>query len=59
MYVYEQTEPNVWTVGHYKPDGKWVAESDHDSPEEAAERVHYLNGGKKLEQSDNDTGGAK
>ena len=24
---------------------KWQAESDHDTTEEAAERVHFLNGG--------------
>jgi hypothetical protein len=36
----------LWTVGHYDPNGKWIPESDHDSKEEAAERVHYLNGSK-------------
>jgi hypothetical protein len=46
MYVYIRSEPNLWTVGHYTPDGKWVAESDYDSREAAAARVHYLNGGK-------------
>jgi hypothetical protein len=45
MYVYIKSEPNLWTVGFYKPDGEWVAESDWSSSEEAAERVHYLNGG--------------
>jgi hypothetical protein len=44
MYVYIQTEPRLWTVGFYDPDGKWIPESDHDSREKAAERVHYLNG---------------
>lgn len=44
-WVYLRTEPCLWTVGHYGPDGKFVPESDHDSPEEAAKRVHYLNGG--------------
>ena len=44
MYVYEKSEPNLWTVGFYNPEGKWVSESDHDSPEEAAKRVNYLNG---------------
>lgn len=46
MYIYIETEPGLWTVGFYKPDGKFVAESDHDSHEKAAERVHYLNGGR-------------
>jgi hypothetical protein len=44
MYVYIRSEPGLWTVGHYDPSGEWVAESDHDSPEKAAERVHWLNG---------------
>lgn len=34
-----------WFVGFYEPDGKWRAISKHDTEEEAAERVHYLNGG--------------
>ena len=50
MYVYIQSEPELWTVGHYSPAGKWIPESDHATPEKAAERVHYLNGGKE-EQS--------
>lgn len=45
-YVYIRTEPNLWTVGFYDPDGKWQAESDHNSTEEAAKRVNYLNGEK-------------
>ena len=45
MYVYIQSEERLWTVGFYRPDGRWEPESDHDSPEDAAERVHYLNGG--------------
>ena len=46
MYVYQKTEKYLWTVGFFTPDGEWIPESDHDSKEEAAERVHYLNGGK-------------
>lgn len=45
MYVYRKTEPQLWTVGFYDPDGKWQAESDHEIREEASKRVHYLNGG--------------
>ena len=45
MYVYIKTEPQLWTVGFYSPDEKWHADSDHSSPEKAAKRVHYLNGG--------------
>lgn len=40
---------SLWTVGFYSPDGKWNPESDHESPEKAAERVHYLNGGAESE----------
>lgn len=49
MYVYIQTEgglDQLWTVGFYRPDGRWEPESDHDTPESAAARVRYLNGGK-------------
>jgi len=44
MYVYRKLKP-VWTVGFYDPKGEWHAESDHDSAEEAARRVRWLNGG--------------
>jgi hypothetical protein len=44
-WVYIKSEPELWTVGFYDPSGKWNADSDHDSREEAAKRVHYLNGG--------------
>ena len=48
MYVYIESEHGpdgtLYTVGFYSPDGKWHPESDHDSRESAAERVHYLNG---------------
>jgi len=44
-YVYIQSEPGLWTVGFYTPDGKWMSESDHPSTEAAAAQVHYLNGG--------------
>jgi len=46
MYVYRRTEPGLWTVGFYTPSGVWCSESDHDTKEAAAARVHYLNGGK-------------
>lgn len=44
-YVYIHSEPSLWTVGFYRPDGKWEPESDHESSEEAAGRVALLNGG--------------
>ena len=43
-FTYKRTEPQLWTVGTYTPDGKWDAESDHDSPQDAAARVAWLNG---------------
>lgn len=45
MYVYVNSEKGLWTVGFYKPNGDFVPESDHQSSEDAAKRVHYLNGG--------------
>jgi hypothetical protein len=46
MYVYIESEPGLYTVGFYRPDGTWEPESDHDSRAEAAKKVNYLNGGK-------------
>ena len=45
MYVYKKSETLLWTVGYYDPSGQWQPESDHDIREEAAARIHYLNGG--------------
>lgn len=45
QYVYIQSEKRLWTVGFYDPKGEWHSESDWDSTDEAAKRVHYLNGG--------------
>lgn len=45
MYVYVQSEPGLWTVGHYDPSGEFIPESDHHRSDDAAQRVHYLNGG--------------
>jgi hypothetical protein len=43
-YYYKQSEPGLWTVG--TGEGKsWEPESDHSSPQEAAIRVNFLNGG--------------
>lgn len=44
-WVYMQTEPGLWTVGWYGPNGTWHPDTDHGDREEAAQRVHYLNGG--------------
>lgn len=47
MYVYIQSEPGLWTVGFYRPDGQWIPESDHTTAERAAARVAWLNGGNR------------
>jgi hypothetical protein len=44
MWVYIESEPKLWTVGFYDPNGRWHSDSDHDSKNAAAERVSYLNG---------------
>jgi len=49
MYIYWKSEPELWTVGYYRPDNSRETESDHDSQESAAARVHYLNGGENAE----------
>ncbi len=51
MYVYVNSEGILWTVGFYRPDGKWVAESVHETKDAAAERVHWLNGGDYLQKN--------
>lgn len=48
-YVYIKTEPKLWTVGFYKPDGHLEPESDHASPEAAAARAAWFNGGKSAD----------
>jgi hypothetical protein len=45
MYVYICSEPGLYTVGFYDPNGAWHTDSDHSSREDASARVHYLNGG--------------
>jgi len=52
MYVYIRSEFSpyeLYTVGFYNPNGEWEPESDHETAEKAAERVHYLNGGEDKE----------
>lgn len=57
-YVYIQSErpsadsDGVWTVGFFDPRGAWVSESDHGSADDAAARVHYLNGGAKAPEQE-------
>lgn len=44
-WVYLKSEPGLWTVGYYAPNGSWMADSDWNDREKAAQRVHFLNGG--------------
>jgi|688.fasta_scaffold1018353_2 multidrug resistance efflux pump len=44
MWVYQHTESQLWTVGYYDPQDKWITEGDYDSQRDAAERVAWLNG---------------
>lgn len=52
MWVYIETDGGKrYTVGLYEPadsEGRapWNGDSDHNTREEAARRVNYLNGGK-------------
>ena len=43
-FVYLRAE-DVYVVGFYRPDNEFVRESTHDHADDAARRVHYLNGG--------------
>lgn len=45
MWVYIETAPHLYTTGFYAPDGKWHPDKDFNVSEDAAARVHYLNGG--------------
>lgn len=45
-YVYIVSEPGLYTVGFYGPNGEWHPESDWGNREDAAKRVRFLNGGK-------------
>jgi hypothetical protein len=43
-YVYIKTESQLWTTGHYGPDGTFHTDEDFDDSEDAADRVAWLNG---------------
>lgn len=49
MWVYIQTEANLWTVGFYSPDGQWHTDSDWSDRDDARKRVSWLNGGERDE----------
>ena len=44
MWVYRQNN-RYWEVGYYAPDKTWVQDGVYSTQGEAAERVHWLNGG--------------
>lgn len=45
MFVYRQTQIGLWVVGFYEPGtNKWIPESEHYAPNEAAARTAWLNG---------------
>lgn len=46
MWVYIHAEPYVCTTGYFDPKGEWHSDHDYETKEAAAQRVHYLNGGK-------------
>jgi hypothetical protein len=52
-YIYKRTEKQLWTVMTFDG-GECITESDHNSREAAAARVHYLNGGGESEFLDQD-----
>lgn len=52
MFIYKQTEPQLYTVGHYDPNNnKWEPESDHQEQEKAAQHTAWLNGSYKFDPS--------
>lgn len=44
MYVYQEFEPNLFTVGFYDTSGNWIPDSDHESRGDAQYKVMALNG---------------
>lgn len=47
MWVYRYNGTSgLWLVGFYAPNGEWNQDGDTVSQEAAAQRVHWLNGGK-------------
>lgn len=44
VYLDNMKDAGCYTVGFYRPDGRFEPESDHATRDEAAERVAWLNG---------------
>lgn len=47
MWVYKEGPNGLFLVGYFAPDGTWFTESSFRTKEDAANRVNYLNGGKR------------
>lgn len=47
-WVYIESGLGRYCVGHYGPQQMWFRDSDHDTPEKAAERCSFLNGGQPV-----------
>ena len=58
MYSYQKSEPGRWAAGFFHADGKWESESEWNTPEEAAERVHWLNGTQTTKTDDDEAADA-
>ena len=43
-WVYIESEKGLWTTGFYDYEGKWNTDRDFSDKEDAAKRVHWLNG---------------
>ena len=55
MWVYREAHDGAgvfWTVGFYDPTGIWIADSDHRRRENARRLVHYINGGKSMDENE-------
>lgn len=48
MWVYLRTEPMLFTVGFFDPDGKFHTDSDWYQQEDAAKRCAWLNGSQEV-----------
>ena len=46
-WVYWKSEPQLWTVGYFEPDGTKYPADDFSSEQEARDECHYLNGGER------------
>jgi hypothetical protein len=44
-WVYLNSEPGLYTVGFYAPDGSWHTDSDQPDRQSASDRVRILNNG--------------